>query len=185
MIRRTTFVCLLALVAAGLFTPALAQKPVSDAAVTTETAVIVAIDSTNRLITLKGEDGMIDSIYAGPEVQRFNELKVGDKVTFRYYESIVYAIQQPGTKPPEPSTVGIVRGTGPKPGGTLSQQKTAVVTVQVIDMKTPSVTIKTGDGSVMSFKVEDKKNLANFKVGDKVQITYTQALAISVEAPKK
>jgi Cu/Ag efflux protein CusF len=37
----------------------------------------------------------------------------------------------------------------------------------------------------MSFKVEDKTNLKGVKVGDKVQITYTQALAVSVDAPKK
>ena len=37
----------------------------------------------------------------------------------------------------------------------------------------------------MSFKVEDKANLAGVKVGDKVQVTYSQALAISVESPKK
>jgi Cu/Ag efflux protein CusF len=33
----------------------------------------------------------------------------------------------------------------------------------------------------MSFKVENPKNLEGVKVGDKVQITYTQALAISVK----
>jgi hypothetical protein len=37
----------------------------------------------------------------------------------------------------------------------------------------------------MSFKVEDPKNLTGFKGGDKVQITCTRALAISVETPKK
>ena len=36
----------------------------------------------------------------------------------------------------------------------------------------------------MSVKVEDPKNLAGVKVGDKVQVTYTQALAVSVESPK-
>ena len=79
----------------------------------------------------------------------------------------------------------MVRGTGPKPGGTLSEQLTAVVTIQAIDAKIPSVTIKTEDGNMMSFKIEDPKNLTGVKVGDKVQITYTRALAISVEAPKK
>jgi len=185
MIRRSLFACLVALVAVGILTPALAQKPVSQGAAVTETAVIVAIDSTNRLITLKGEDGEIDTIYAGPDVQRFNELKVGDKVTFRYYESIVYAIQKPGATPPAPGAAAIVRGTGPKPGATISEQMTAVVTIQKIDMTIPSVTIKTDDGSTSSFKVDDKKSLANLKAGDKVQITYTRALAISVEAPKK
>lgn len=180
------FVLAIAAVAvAGAFSDALAQKPVNQGAMVTETAIIQAIDSTNRLITLKSEDGTVDTIYAGPEVQRFNELKVGDKVTFKYYESVVYAIQQPGAKPPDPDTIGITRNQGARPGGTMSRQMTATVTVKAIDMKVPSVTITTEDGSAMSFKVEGKKNLEGVKAGDKVQITYTRALAISVETPKK
>jgi hypothetical protein len=185
MTRRILVFSLLALVAAGAFSPALAQKPVTQGASITETATIVAIDSTNRLITLKDKDGITDTIVAGPEVKRFSELKVGDVVTFRYYESVVYAIQKPGDKAPAPVAGGIVRGTGPKPGGTMSEQLTAVVTIQAIDAKVPSVTIKTEDGNIMSFKIEDPKNLTGVKVGDRVQITYTRALAISVEAPKK
>jgi len=185
MTPKTVFALVLTLAVAGALSPALAQKPVSKAEVVTETATIVAIDSTNRLISLKGEDGITDTIYAGPEVKRFAELKVGDKVTFRYYESIVYAIQKPGDKPPVPETAALVRGAGPKPGGTVSEQMTAVVTIKAIDMAAPSVTLTTADGSTMSFKVEDKKNLTGVKVGDKVQITYTRALAISVETPKK
>ena len=57
---------------------------------------------------------------------------------------------------------------------------TASVTVNAIDTKVPSVTITTKDGQTMSFKVEDPKKLQGVKVGDQVEITYTQALAISV-----
>ena len=185
MTRRVLIISLLALAAAAAFSPAMAQKPVTQGAAITETATIVAIDATNRLITLKDKDGVTDTIVAGPEVKRFAELKVGDVVTFRYYESVVYAIQKPGDKAPAPAAGGIVRSTGPKPGGTLSEQLTAVVTVQEVDAKIPSVTIKTEDGNVISVKVEDPKNITGLKVGDKVQITYTRALAISVEAPKK
>jgi Cu/Ag efflux protein CusF len=184
MTRRVLVVCLLALAVAGTYSHAVAQKPVTQGAAVTETATIVAIDSTNRLITLKDKDGITDTIVAGPEVKRFSELKVGDNVTFRYYESVVYAIQKPGDKAPAPVAGGIVRSTGPKPGGTMSEQMTAVVTIQAIDAKVPSVTIKTEDGTIMSFKIEDPKNLTGVKVGDKVQITYTRALAISVETPK-
>ncbi len=131
-------------------------------------------------MTLKLEDGTFDSVYAGPEVKRFAELKVGDKVTFKYYESVVFSIQRPGDKPPASVPASLVRSEGPRPGGTLSQQQTAVVTVQAIDEKAPSITIKTEKGDVMSFAIEDKSNLKGVKVGDKVQITYTQALAVSV-----
>ena len=174
-----------ALMFAGTSSSAAGQKPVVQGSVVTETAIIHAIDAGARLVTLKGEDGTVETIYAGPEVKRFDALKVGDKVTFKYYESIVYQIQKPGATPPAPEAGGIVRSEGAKPGATMSQQLTAVVTVKAIDLAIPSVTITAADGNVMSFKVDDKKNLAGVKVGDKVQITYTQALAIGVETPKK
>jgi hypothetical protein len=187
MTRRILFVCLLALVAAAVATAQPAAS-VAKGAIATETATIVAIDATNRLVSLKGSDGMVETIYAGPDVKRFSELKVGDNVTFKYYESVVFAIQQPGEKPPANVPPSLVRNAGPKPGGMLSQQATAVVTVQAIDNAVGAITIKSEKGDVMSFKVEDKSNLKGVKVGDRIQVTYTQALAISVEppaAPKK
>ncbi len=75
---------------------AFAQKTMSDSAMATANATIQAIDSTNRLISLKFDDGSMDTMYAGPEVKRFSELKVGDKVSFRYHESLVLATEEDG-----------------------------------------------------------------------------------------
>jgi Cu/Ag efflux protein CusF len=158
-----------------------AQKPVTAAETLTKTATIVAIDKTARMVTLKGQDGYMVDVVCGPEVQRFDALKVGDTVTFRYHESVVSAISRPGDKPKEPISTSVTRTSGAKPGGTIAQQLTAVVTIEEIDPKIPSVSVKTDSGSRMSFKVEDKKNLEGYKVGDKVNITYTQALAVSVK----
>jgi hypothetical protein len=55
----------------------------------TETATIEAIDSANRAVSLRKPDGTYVTIVAGPEVKRFAELKVGDKVTAQYYENVV------------------------------------------------------------------------------------------------
>ena len=161
---------------------ALAQKPVTQGDIVEMTAEIVAIDHDARLITLEDEDGESETIFAGPEVKRFDDLKVGDKVTFRYYESIVSQIRKPGESAPAPSSdPTLVRGTGPKPSATLSQQTTATVTITALDPKVPSVTVKTEDGRTMSFKVEDEKNLEGVKVGDRVDITYTAAVMITVK----
>ena len=162
---------------------AMAQKPVSISDVVTESFTIDAIDHSARIVTLKDKDGNLEDVLCGPEVTRFDALKVGDKVTFRYHESLVSAIRRPGTSPAKDSAA-ITRTPGTKPGGTLAQQMTAVVTIEAIDAKVPSVTIKSADGRKMSFKVENAKNLEGYKVGDKVEITYTQALAISVAAGK-
>ena len=160
-----------------------AQKPVTETEAIELTTKIEAIDHSARLVTLKDKDGESETIYCGPEVKRFDELKVGDTVTFRYYESIAYAIRKPGQPSGLPTQTGpsVTRGQGPKPGGTISQQETATVTIKGIDPKVPSVTVLTEDGRTVSMKVEDKKNLEGVKAGDKVEVTYTEAVMISVK----
>jgi len=78
-------------------------------------------------------------------MKRFDELKVGDTVTFRYHESIAYAIRKPGQPSGLPAETGpaITRGKGPRPSGTISEQETATVTVKAIDVKVPSITVLT------------------------------------------
>jgi Cu/Ag efflux protein CusF len=160
-----------------------AQQPVTQTDAVEITAKIEAIDKTARLVTLKDKHGEMETIKCGPEVKRFDELKVGDTVTFRYYESIAYAIRKPGQPSGLPAETGpsVTRGTGARPSGTISRQETGTVTVKAIDMKVPSVTVLTEDKRTVSLKVEDKKNLEGVKVGDKVEITYTEAVMISVK----
>jgi len=103
-------------------------------------------------------------------------------VTFKYFESLAYSIRKPGQPSGLPADTAprMTRGTGDKPSGTLARQETATVTIKAIDAKVPSVTVLTEDGRTVSFKVDDKAKLKDVKVGDKVEITYTEALMISV-----
>jgi Cu/Ag efflux protein CusF len=179
---KRTLAVLAALVALPLV--ALAQKPVTQTDAVELTTKIEAIDHSARLVTLKDKDGESETIYCGPEVKRFEELKVGDTITVRYYESVAYAIRKPGQPSGLPAATGttkITRGEGARPSGTIARQETATVTIKAIDPKTPSVTVLTEDDRTVSFKVEDKNNLKDVKVGDKVEITYTEAAMISVK----
>jgi len=172
-----------ALIFAAVFpSPVWAQKPVTVGQTVSRTFTITAIDHTARIVTLQDEQGVTQDVLCGPGVQRFDQLKVGDKVTFRYQESLVTAISKPGTTPP--ASADITRTPGKGPGGTIQRQMTATVTIEAIDPSIPSVTVKTADDHRMSFKVSDKKNLEGYKAGDAVDITYTQALAISVTPAK-
>jgi Cu/Ag efflux protein CusF len=165
--------------------PAVAgQKPVTVSDAVVETFTIEAIDSSSRIVTLKDKDGMLEELFCGPEVQRFDALKVGDKVSFRYYESVVSALRRPGQAARPAESSGVTRTPGTRPGATVSTQVSATVTIQAIDAKVPSVTVKSDKGRVMSFRVQDPKNLEGYKVGDTVEVTYTQALAVSVEPAK-
>lgn len=179
--KTLTLIAALALTMAATAVNA-AQKPVTKGASVTETFTIEAIDHASRIVTLKDKEGNLEDLYCGPEVERFNALKVGQTVTFTYYESLVYQIRKPGTATaPSGTTPSVTRAAGTNPGGTIAQQMTATVTINAIDPKAPSVTVTSSDGRKMSFRVEDPKNLEGVKVGDRVEITYTQALAIGVK----
>jgi hypothetical protein len=184
---RTSAIAVAGLAILGLWPGALAaQKAVTVGETVEVTATIEGIDKAGRIVTLKAADGTVSNVYAGPDVKRFDELKVGDKVTFRYYESVVFQIRKPGAAaaPGTPAAAGdtkLVRNEGGRPGGTISRQETATVTVKAIDAKVPSVTVTTADGNTVSFKVDNPKNLEGVSVGDKVDITYTAAVMVSVK----
>ena len=147
----------------------------------TATATIQAIDTTTRRITLRNEKGEEDTYTVGPDVTRFNEFKVGDKVKMTYYESIVFQVRKPGdTANVADDTAAFNRAKGALPAGTLATQEKTTVTVKAVDPAVPSITVETADGRTVTRKIENKKNLEGVKPGDRIDITYTQALVTSV-----
>jgi Cu/Ag efflux protein CusF len=60
---------------------AMAQTRTVKAEMRTETAIVESIDAKTRTITLKRPDGTFVGTVAGPEVKRFAEIKVGNKVS--------------------------------------------------------------------------------------------------------
>ncbi len=164
--------------------PSLAQEPIKhETKPVTIKAKIESIDHDTRMVTLKGKDGLSTSIYAGPEVRRFDELKVGDEVTFRITESVVYRVRKPGESvpPTEKDDPAIVREAGAKPGATKTTQETKVVTIKAIDTNAGAVTVQTEDGKTTSYKLEDKGLMKGLNVGDRIVMYYTRAVAISIE----
>src|SRR6185503_14246864 len=99
------------------------------------TATVEAIDAATRAVTLKKPDGTYHVVTAPPEMKRFNELKVGDKVTARYYENIVIRLKAPGEKDVDTGTYGASRGDGARPAGTVAGQRTITATITQLDEK--------------------------------------------------
>ena len=158
-------------------------KPVSETHTQTSKATIEAIDHDARLVTLKGKDDTYETLYVGPQIKRFDELQVGQTVTFKYTEAVVYELRRAGEPAPASSSSGekVESHATAKPSGTITNRETATVTVKAADAKTGALTIQTEDGHQMSMLVKDKNKLKNVHPGDKIVITYTDALAVSVE----
>jgi Cu/Ag efflux protein CusF len=168
-----------------LLSSAAAAQTVTKAQSITATATIQAIDAKTRTITLRNDKGEEDSFVAGPELKRFDELKVGQKVTATYYESMVFTLRKPGDAPDAKSDeAAFARAKSGLPAGAAAREQKMTVTVKSIDAAVPSITVTTPAGHVVTRKIEDKSKLAQVKVGDKIDIVYTQALLVGVEPAK-
>lgn len=74
----------------------LGGKPGMVAVETVEvTAMVDAIDYTTREVKLRGPEGKIIKVKAGPEVKRLNEVKRGDMVVARLTEAVSIRVTSP------------------------------------------------------------------------------------------
>jgi hypothetical protein len=151
----------------------------------TISATVEAIDSSNRTVTLKGPKGNYVTVAVPGDVKRFESIKVGDKLTATYYTNLVLSVQKPGDKPKDSGEAALTASSSAKPGVTASKQRTITAEITAIDMKVPSISFKGPNNWAYSSKVEDKNALSKVKVGDKVDITWTEALLVAFDAPKK
>jgi hypothetical protein len=150
----------------------------------TMTATVEAIEESRREVTLRDAKGELHTYVLGKEVTRFPAIKVGDKVNATYYDTITLRVKPAGEPDVDTLTEGVTPGGGRKPVGTAAVQQTITATIDAIDMNVPSISFKGPRGWKYSTKVQDKKALAQVKVGDKVDITWTEALLVGVSAGK-
>jgi len=150
----------------------------------TVTATVEAIERSTREVTIKKPDGTYDVFFAPESIKKFDTLKIGDKITARYYETMVLQLKAPGATDIDKGKTAVVRAGEGKAAGTASHQRTITATIAAIDMKAPSITFTGPQGWNYSSRVEDRKALEKVKVGDKVDITWTTAMTLSLEDAK-
>lgn len=180
------------LLTAGSFTTIAAETPAAPAVnPSREKTVLVeisasveAINYTNREVTLKGPLGNTVTFTADPRIERLNEIKVGDFVTADYYISIAAELRAP-TPEEEKVPLQILEAADKSPAGTAPaaggvRRFKVVTTVEGVDLPTETITIKGPRGKYATLRVPESPNLAKLKLGEKIIVTYTEAMAISL-----
>ena len=166
-----------------------AQKPTGKgaASVTKVRGTVAGVDKDAGTVTLKGPKGRTVTIEVRDK-QKLDMIKVGDPVVAAYMEAVAFRVQKPGSGATPGVTTQETRvssGPGETPAGAIGREVTATVTITAIDKKAHTVTVKGPQGGTETIKARDPKNLEGLKVGDMVEITYTQALAISLDKSGK
>jgi Cu/Ag efflux protein CusF len=155
--------------------------------VVTATAVVKTLDQKTRMVTLQRTDGSLIKFRAGDEVRNLPQVEVGDEVKVTFYEALAYEVRKPGEGVPGASVAEQAARAelGQKPGGMAARVTTVTATITAIDKAATTVTLRGPDGESTTVKARDPQKLDRVSVGDLVDITYTEAIGIAVETPKK
>ena len=148
-------------------------------------ATVEVVDMARRAVTVRTEAGLLRTVYASSDVTRLGDVKPGDTVTATYYDNII--IRKKAAGEPDVDTFHLVDtpGEGVAPSGTSGAQQTITATIDAIDPSVPSISLKGPRGWAYASRVQDRKALEQVAVGDRVDITWTEAILVSVAPAKK
>jgi|SoiMethySBSTD1v2_1073268.scaffolds.fasta_scaffold98161_4 Cu/Ag efflux protein CusF len=171
--------------------PAPAEKaPVrgkSEASVTKIRGTVSGVDKDAGTVTLKGPKGRTVTIEV-KDKSKLDQINVGDPVVAAYMEAVAWRVVKAGSgAAPGVSTqeTRVSSKPGETPAGAVGREVTATVTITAIDRKNHTVTVKGPQGGTETIKAKEPKNLEGLKVGDMVEISYSQALAVSLDKSGK
>ena len=132
-------------------------------------------------MTIKGDSGIEVEAKAASNVN-LDKIKVGDRVNAAYYEEIAVSLHKQGDQAPKTSQTVTERK------GVTAEQTTITAKVVSVDMDKKEVTLKGPSGGTHELRCRTRPcrlSSARSSPGDNVDVTYTQAIAVSIEPMKK
>ncbi len=149
---------------------------------------VTEIKKETREITLKGPDGELVTLTAGDAVERFDEIAVGDVITFEYYTYMKAEFRKPTKEElAEPLMVLAEGGKAPEgmdPAAVVGAVVKAVVTVEILNRPNMLATVRGPRGNYMTIEMEDEALIQKLHIGQVVILTYAEAIAISLTKEK-
>ncbi len=150
-------------------------------------AQVLGVDKATRTLSLKGPKGDVVDIVAGGDVRNFDQIKVGDSVVVRYLEALTLELRK--TRAAQGDVVvkeeAAKARPGERPAAAGARQVSLIAEVVAVDPQKSTISLKGPKGRVVTLKVQNADQFKVVKQGDQVDVTYTEALALSVEPAAK
>ena len=147
-------------------------------------AEVVAVDHDTRLLVLRGPEGNELLTRAGPEVRNFAQVQVGDVLSVAFYTGYTVAMAKPGSAGVDVEVASSRRPEGDRPGAAAGMTTRSTVEILSVAADGSAVSFRDSEGRMQSIDVvrEDSRAFARkLRRGDMVDLTYTEAVAISVD----
>lgn len=156
--------------------------PVGEAGMVTVRGWIDAVDKTNRTVTLKGPRGGTVTLDV-KDPKKLDSVAVGDPVVAAFVEALAIQVKKvPGATPGVRVTEARVSSAqGETPSGAVGREIVVTAQITAVDRQAQTVTIKGPRGNTETIKVKDPRNLTGVEAGDTAELTYTQALAVTLD----
>jgi hypothetical protein len=149
-------------------------------------AQVVSVDAASRRVSLRREDGTVIDLQLGEQVRNFAQIAVGDVVRVSYEETLAAAKLPAGTdiRTAEGAFAAGRAKAGAKPGAGVGAGISIRVRVESIDLPRDIVVFALGSGELMARRLRTQEGRAfatGLKVGDLVQLDYTECVAVEVQ----
>jgi hypothetical protein len=164
-------------------------KPLTISETVEATAIVESIDYSAREVVLRDAQGRQTLVKAGPEVRNLAQVKKGDRVVVRFTEGFAAQVVKPGTGVAglQADTTVARAAPGERPAATVGEQIRTTVKVYDVDPYANTIEVTGPRGYNRRLKVKDPRAIEfirGLKKGDEVEVTFSEALAISVEPAK-
>jgi hypothetical protein len=146
---------------------------------------VEAVDHAARTVTIRGQQGGLVTLDVPAGVARFDQVRVGDTITASYFDRVNVRSKPAG----EPDVNRVVEPAttvtpGALPGATVAQQRVTTVAITAWDPATRTVSSTGPKGLSYTRRVADTLDpavLSGLKVGDRVDVTRTEAVRMSMQ----
>jgi len=150
------------------------------------TVTVESVDVPNRLLTIRTESGDVQTIDVDPLVRNLPQLKEGDKISIKYTQAVAAEIKPPGTSGKQiESTQNVQRSQpGAQPGGRAERYTKTTVRIKEVDPERHMLTFVGPKGVPRTIAVKNpdaRAYLKKLKPGDEVEVSYKEALVVSVD----
>ncbi len=161
------------------------ELPREKASLVSMSGTVTDLVKETREITLKGADGELVTVVASDEVKRFDEIEIGDVLTFEYYTYMKAEFRQPTEEElAEPLTLIAEGGKAPEgmdPAAAVGALVKAIVTIEILNRPNMLATVRGPGGNYLTIEMEDEALMERLNIGQKVILTYAEAIAVSLE----
>jgi hypothetical protein len=133
--------------------------------------VVESVDVQARQVLLHLPEDALLTLTVPPEVKSIDKLKPGDHVAVKYYDAAVIHLAKTDMAPTAKSASGT----------TANGEVQGVRTVMGIDSSRGTVTLADVQNHVETISLPDPLLLKTLKPGDRVDVTYKEAVDVSLD----